>query len=206
MTKSHWSVVALLLATLSFGGAIAARDIVNPWWSNLGAAAIAIGLASAVLAPDLRRLLAVHLRGVGIAAALGAAMVVATHLGFRLGIMLFPGLENNVAQLYADIRATPSGALTIPLVVVIVAAEELLWRGVAIDWCRSRLPVFAVAPAATGLYVLPQLIGGAWILIAAAALVGAIATMQRLITDRITEPLVTHAIWSVSIFSLAPLT
>lgn len=206
MTRQRWGVVAIALGTIMFGAAIAYRDVVSPWLTNLAAAMVAIALASFALRGQARKLLAFRPRSTAVAVGLGLLMVAATHASFRVAVGLLPGLEDRVADLYSDIRTTTLGvAITIPLIMAVVFSEELLWRGVAIELCRRRLSRPSAALVAVGLYAAPQLIGGSWILVAAAVVVGGVLTAQRLITKRLTEPIITHAIWSLSIFSLAPL-
>ena len=55
------------------------------------------------------------------------------------------------------------------------------------------------------LYVLPQLAGGVPLLIVAATLLGALFATQRLVTGRLVDPLLTHVVWSVSVFVVVPL-
>lgn len=200
------ALLTVALATVLFGAAIAARHIVNPWWTNTGAAIIATVAAAATLRGQLSGLFGFQLGPALIAVALGALMVGATHLGFRAAVELYPSLGHDVSRLYRDITdTTPGIVITIPLVCFIVAAEEIVWRGVAIEWCQTRLSPAATAATAVALYALPQLIGGSWILIAAALVVGVVFTVQRMMTNRITEPLISHAIWSLSVFTLVPL-
>jgi len=55
------------------------------------------------------------------------------------------------------------------------------------------------------LYVLPQLAGGVPLLIVAATLLGALFAAQRLVSGRLTDALLTHAVWSVAVFVVVPL-
>jgi len=84
-------------------------------------------------------------------------------------------------------------------------AEELVWRGAAIAITAGRLTRAGTGVVAVLLYAIPQIIGGEWILVLAAMGLGAVFTLQRLASERLIEPLVTHAIWSVAIFVAFPL-
>jgi hypothetical protein len=66
---------------------------------------------------------------------------------------------------------------------------------------RAKLATAAISVA---LYVLPQLPGHVPVLIAAATGLGAVFTAQRLRTGRLTDSIVTHAIWSVAVFVVFP--
>jgi uncharacterized protein len=197
-----WVVVA---CTLAFGAALAARELVNPWLSNAAVAAATLGLSGFILGRRLSALLTPRLWGTIAAIALGALLVVLTHAGYLVMAGLFPAFEDAVAALYLDIEDSPPGWITALLIVVVVGAEELLWRGVAVELLVrrvSRAYTLAIAPA---LYAVPQVIGGSWLLLATALALGLVFTAQRLHTGRLIDPLLTHAIWSVSVFYAVPL-
>ena len=190
-----------------FGLAIALRDDIDPWWSNGAAALVAIAMACATLGQRLRARLKASWRVIAIATAVGLLMVACTHLGFWLISRVVPAFEQQVAQLYTEVeQSSPGLAITAPLTVVVVFAEELVWRGVAIELLLARLSPPITAVVAVLLYALPQLIGGSWVLVGAALVVGTVFTVQRMRTRRLAAPFIAHAIWSVAIFNLAPLT
>lgn len=208
MERARYAVLALLAGTLLFGAALALRDRVNPWWSNLAAASGVIAASVAVARGELRRWFAPRRGALFGAVALAAVLVASTHLAYALAIRWLPGLQEHVAALYALVdRDSPGLAIAIPVTLSVVFAEELLWRGVALDLLRQRLGVGASASAciAVALYAAPQVIGGAWVLVAAALVVGAVFTAQRMITGDLAGPMLSHAIWSVCIFGVLPL-
>jgi uncharacterized protein len=63
----------------------------------------------------------------------------------------------------------------------------------------------AIGAFSVVLYMLPQLAGGVVLLMVAAAVLGTVFAAQRLRTGRLTEPLLTHAVWSIAIFVVMPL-
>ncbi len=206
MSRSANPALALALGTAAFGAAMAGRHALNPWATNAVAALLAFTVAWPVLRGRLRELLAFRTGPALAAVGLGAVLVALTHLGFQVAIDLLPGLAPEVEELYQDINQNnPGWAATVVLIAVIAAAEETLWRGVAVDLCSARLSKWNTGVAATALYAVPQLVAGAPVLIMAAVVLGAVLTAQRLITGRLTEPLITHTIWSVSVFNLLPL-
>lgn len=198
---------ALALATACFAAALALRAQLNPWWSSAAAAAVAIAASSVALRDRLRPLCAVRASAVAGAVALGVAMVAATHAAYRALIAVVPDLEREVSALYRDVGPdAPGPALTVALIAVIVTAEELVWRGVAVELVHDRLSAARTVAVTVALYAVPQLAGGEWVLIAAAVGAGAVFAAQRVVTRGLVAPLVTHAIWSASIFSALPLT
>lgn len=197
-----WVVVA---CTAAFGIALATRDVLNPWITNAGVAAAALALSAWMLGRRLRALLAFRLPSVFVAAGTGALLVAATHAGYLAMTALFPALEAVVAELYLDIESRPAGGATALVIALIVAAEEILWRGVAVEVLERYLTRLGTFAAVVVLYAMPQVIGGSWLLVATALALGALFTAQRLHTGRLTEPLITHTVWSVSIFFALPL-
>ncbi len=194
--------IALVVATICFGLALALRDRFDPWRSTALAAVLALGLSVWALGrARLARLFALAPVGAGLAIALGGGLVVATHVVFEL---VPAELRNETRTLYAAIDVGIPRPLLALITTGVVLAEELVWRGVALELVTRRSPRLA-GLLAIGLYVVPQLLGGAWLLVLAAVGLGTVFTVQRQVTGRLTDPLLTHAIWSVSIFVLVPL-
>ncbi len=191
--------IAVGVATVAFGAALALRERLDPWLVTGAAAAIG-GLIAiwALGARRLRALFAVNLRGIAVAAALGVALVIATHAVFRV---VAPLVGSHVRGLYVSIDTVVPREIQATIALAVVIVEELVWRGCAFALAgHRRMPVIAV-----GLYALPQLAGGEWMLVAAALGLGAVLAVQRMRTGRLLEPLVTHAIWSLAIFVVVPL-
>jgi len=195
--------VTIAVATTAFALALALRDTVDPWRSTAAAAISGIVLSAWALGPRLRGLLAIDRRGLGVAAGLGVALVAATHAAFQAVRYLSPDLAIAVRGLYLSIDLGASRLALAVLTIVIVIGEELVWRGVAVELVRAR-PRLTAGAISVALYVLPQLPGHVPVLIAAATGLGAIFAAQRLVTGRLTDAIVTHAIWSVAVFVVIP--
>lgn len=199
--------LTLFVATILFGLGIAIRSQFNPWLLNFVAGFASCMLAVAVLRKGLLELIEVRRNAALGAVALGVLMVALTHVGYRGMVMAVPALQGVVEGLYEDIRLTaPPMALMIPLIGFIVVAEELIWRGVAFQLLEPRMSKVQIVFASTFLYALPQVIGGAWLLLVTALFVGGVFSVQRAMSGRISEAILTHATWSISIFGVVPLT
>ncbi len=206
MKRRTWAHIVIFVATILFGLAIAARHSVSPWLSNVLASVLCIGLALFVLRDRLHGLFSFRSRGMVFSAVLGIAMVGATHIGYQGALMLWPGLGSVVEALYADIRQTSIPVFgTAAIVLVVVAAEELVWRGVAFEFLEGRVSKMGVIVGSTVLYAVPQLIGGSWVLLGAALTLGLGWAVQRSASGNLTESFTTHGIWSVGMFCLVPL-
>jgi hypothetical protein len=183
-----------------FSLALALRTRVDPWLATAIAAGAAIPLAVWALGrATLARLLHATARDIGLALALGVALVVATHAAY---LVLPSAIRHEIDVLYGSIAGTIPTPVLAAITAMVVVAEELIWRGVALELGtpRATAPLVAVA-----LYVVPQLGGSAWLLVLAALGLGSLFTWQRTATGSLVSPLVTHAIWSISIFVLVPL-
>lgn len=206
MDLQHRAIIATSCGIALFGAASALNGDYNPWLTNLLAALLVLGAVMIGAPPRADRLWRASAGQVGVAIAIGVAMVAATHGAYAAAIELWPALDHRVERLYLDIREdSPGFVVTVPLTIAVVAAEELLWRGVAVELLRPRMTAVKTGAAAVALYAVPQLIGGEWVLVAAAVVAGIIFTAQRLITGSLVVPTISHAVWSVSIFVLLPL-
>jgi uncharacterized protein len=196
---------AVLVATLAFAAGVATSG--SPW---LWAAMAATGAGTVVLAwradaHRLRALLRLDLRSIATGLAAGLLMLAATYLLYPLGVAAFPGLDPRVAQLYRPLAAPPGPVAALPVLLLAVLAEELVWRGLVLDALTTRLPAGPSVAAAAILYALPQVASGSAIVMAVALACGIVWGAERVRTDGLTVPLLTHAIWSTTVFALVPL-
>ena len=206
MERQRLAALVAVVGIGMFGAAISARGQLNPWWTNAGVAVLVLIASASVLRRRLASQLKVRWRLLLWAVLLGAAMVAATHLCFGLVTRLIPGLEQTVVSLYGEIGVQSPGPIaSVLLILVVVLAEEALWRGLAVELFVARLGQLRTGIVVVLLYAVPQLIGGDWVLLAAALGAGTVFTVQRLVTGSLMAPIATHAIWSACIFSLIPL-
>lgn len=245
------AAVALAGATAAFTLSLLFMDRVNVWLSTGAAAILSLGLAAWAGGVPLprrrlprRRTAAAQaptsgpgapweeprpLRNLLEGTALGAVLVVATHLAYRLAVLMVPALDGVVAELYGDLAVPPGPVAALPLTAVVVLAEEAVWRGVLVDRLLRRLGPAGrpgeAAPAesaavpdrrrfgrtslvvlATLLYGVPHLLAGEAILLAAALCLGAVWTVLRLRTGGLAAPFACHLTWSATLFAIWPLT
>jgi membrane protease YdiL (CAAX protease family) len=133
-----------------------------------------------------------------LSAGLGVAMVATTHIGYQGILLLWPEFRSVVESLYFDIRQTSISTVgTAAIVLVVVAAEELVWRGVAFEFLEGWASKPGVVVGSTILYAVPQL--------CAALALGFGWALQRSTSGSLTESFTTHGVWSVGMFCLVPL-
>jgi membrane protease YdiL (CAAX protease family) len=198
-------LIAVAVATVGFAVPLMLRDRLDPWRALAAVAVAAIGLSLWALGPRARRLFAIDARGVVVALALGVVLVVVTHGAFQLAARVSPSFAASVRELYASVEVGASPLVLLGLTIIVVIGEELVWRGVVVDLVgtgRSRAVVGATSVIA---YVLPQLAAATPVLVVAAAMLGTVFVAQRLRTGRVIDPLLSHGVWSGSLFIVVPL-
>lgn len=196
----------MALATLLFGTALWFRG--GPWLWVASAVAGAVSLAAAFAAhPRCLTGLATPSTERVVHGVLGAAlMIVGTYAAYYLAAWVAPELVAEAMLLNEALDAPPGRWAALPVVVLVVAAEEVVWRGLAVELvARPGRRESVVWAAALGLYVLPQLVGGSFVLILLAAVAGGVWTAQRLYYGNLVTPFLTHLLWDVMVFVVLPL-
>ena len=201
--KRLYAVVAI--ATLAFAAALAAKDTVSVWWSTTAAAGLSLTLAATVHGRALRRSLRWRRRDVAFGVGGGILMAGATHLLYPLGKATAPGLAPDVAALYGELRAPPGVLAALPLLVLVVAAEEVIWRGLLIDALSLRRRLPAAVLASSLFYTLPQVGSGSAVLFGLAIVCGALWGAERVWTRSLLAPTLTHLVWNLLVFVAFPL-
>lgn len=142
-------------------------------------------------------------RDVAIGIGVGVGMTLATYPAFAAARALFPELAAEVAELYRQSH-DESLATALAWVVVILTAEELLWRGAWIEALTARFGPFRAGALSVVIYALTQLSSGSFIVCLLAFCCGAIWTAQRYYTGSLLAPLLSHLIWTPTVILLVP--
>lgn len=159
---------------------------------------VLLAVAFAIDGAHLRLMLVVRPRDVLIGIAGGLVMAVVTRIAYQAALSLIPALGPPVAVLYGTMRESPPLAVTMPLLVVVIACEEVVWRGVLTHDRRTAL-------LSTLGYTVAQL-GATSLLLAPIALVcGIVWSAERLATRGLIAPFLTHLVWNVITLVYFPL-
>jgi uncharacterized protein len=202
--RAAW--LAFTLAVVALSLSLALRGAVNVWLSTGLAALVGVAATLAVARGELLSLLRPSARQVGLGLAAGVLMVLATHALYPLGLALVPGLGERVASLYEELRAPPGPRAAVPLLLLVVFSEELVFRGLLVALLeRLGMSRSGVVLAATALYVVPQLAGGSPVLAMLAVACGLVWTAQRVLGGSLVAPLLTHVLWDLAVFVWWPL-
>lgn len=196
--------VVLALCVAAFCVAMGLRENLNIWLGTGAAATISMLLLRRL--PDRPRIRGGDVSGPSVAAGLlvGAAMALATWTLYPLSVELVPAISVEVPKLYALLRQPPGPVWAFPVLVLVVVAEEWVWRGLAIElFSRSMGPGRAVVLAAS-IYVLPQVAFRSPLLVVVALACGLIWGALRVWTKGLLAPLVAHLLWDLLVFVLFP--
>jgi len=133
---------------------------------------------------------------VGAGLGIGAAWLVATHIGHSVLCRLFPGFLDQITDLYS-LREGDRVATMVGPVVAMAVAEELFFRGFvqgAVGLAGSIV-----------VYTLVQLVAGKWALTLAALLGGAVWGGLVWLTGGLVAPIVAHVLWTGALTFVWPL-
>lgn len=134
---------------------------------------------------------------------MGALMTLVTYPAFSLAGALFPSLRADVAALYQNTARTPL-AETLPWVIVIILAEELLWRGALLHAFSRRVPERWAMAISISSYAVAQFGTRSWIVMLLALVCGSLWTLQRCRTGSLLSSLLAHLIWTPVVIFLHP--
>lgn len=143
--------------------------------------------------------------GLGLGAVAGLLMAAGAQLGFMWVAPLWPGLEAEMAGLYALLGAGPGPWVRAALVGVVVLAEELVWREVLWRPMKERLGTPRAVVLVTASYTLAQLGMGSPALVAVALTCGLLWLGFRILTDRLSVPIAAHLVFDALILGVWPI-
>lgn len=149
----------------------------------------ALGELSDVVGP-------VGLVEVAVGLVVGAAWLVATHVGHAVLCRIFPSFVAQVRDLYG-LGADDPAARVVGPIIAMAAAEELLFRGV--------IQGLAGMIAGVVVYTAVQFVERKWALALAALLGGIVWGGLFEVTGGLVAPVVAHALWTLSLTLVWPL-
>ncbi len=181
------------------------REDVNVWIGTGAAAVVSVVLLSlwarSSISSSLER---PALQSVVVGVAVGIAMSFVIWWLYPLSIAILPPIEDQVETLYALLRQPPGPIRAFPLLLLVVAAEELVWRGLAIDVFSEMLGPWKAVLVSALLYVLPQIAFRSPLLMIIALLCGLVWGALRVRFKGLAAPLSAHIIWDVLVFIMYP--
>jgi membrane protease YdiL (CAAX protease family) len=194
----------LTLCVATFCVAMGLRETVNIWLGTGTAALTAIALLRLSGNPNALSLRTVSRGGAAWGLAVGLAMSIATWVLYPISAELVPAIQAEVPKLYALLRQPPGPVWAFPVLVLVVTAEELVWRGLAIDLLGKTGTTLRPVLLSSMIYTLPQVAFRSPLLVLVAFLCGTVWGLLRVRTGGLTAPLVAHLVWDVLVFVLFP--
>jgi membrane protease YdiL (CAAX protease family) len=192
-------VLASILWLLAF--AMGARVLMLMPVIGVGGALVVI-LVLVFIEPVRARLKPTHAREFLWGIAVGGVSLGATYALYPVAKHFLPFIGDDVAFLY---RLVPVTRGTIPVVVLVIIAEELLWRGALLDALRADHPAVSAVILASTSYAAAQLGLGVPLLAGAALLLGLLWAAEAVLTRSLIAPLISHAMWTLTVFGILPL-
>ncbi len=196
--------VVLALCVTAFCVAMGLRENLNIWVGTGAAAAVSMLLLRRL--PNPPRIGKQDMTRSSVVAGLlvGTVMAIATWTLYPPSSELVPAISVEVPKLYALLRQPPGPVWAFPVLVLVVTAEEWVWRGLALDlFSRSMSPARAVLLAAT-IYVLPQVAFRSPLLVFVAFACGLVWGGLRAWSKGLAAPLIAHLLWDLLVFVLFP--
>jgi membrane protease YdiL (CAAX protease family) len=193
------------VATLAMALALSSKDALNVWLSTGLVSGFVLLLGFSVHGSALRHLFTLSWGGAALGIGTGLLMAVLTKLCYPLAVALLPQLAPAVADLYTYLAQSPGPVAALPVLVLVVVAEEGVWRGVLIDAFPPSLNVIAVVLCSALIYSLPHLAGRSLILFGVAFVCGTIWGLLRVATGSVWVPVLSHLAWNLNVFVFFPL-
>jgi len=184
------------LLTLAFRGPL------DPWKGMT----VAMGLlmAASLGVPSVRRRLAPTPRRVGLGLAAGGVLYGLTRVGVVVLQALWPAWNAYARDLTAWKSGHTTAFLAITLILIVVA-EELLWRGVVARFFMERVGIVGGVVVGAFLYALAHIATMNPLLMGAALGCGLYWGALAALTDDLTAPMVSHLVWDILILFVLPL-
>jgi membrane protease YdiL (CAAX protease family) len=170
------------VAALAMALALSSKDALNVWLSTGLVSGFVLLLGFSVHGAALRHLFTLSWGGAALGIGTGLLMAALTKLFYPLAAALLPQIAPAVADLYTYLAQSPGPVAALPVLVLVVVAEEGVWRGVLIDAFPPSLNVIAVVLCSALIYSLPHLAGRSLILFGVAFVCGTIWGLLRVAT------------------------
>jgi uncharacterized protein YbjT (DUF2867 family)/membrane protease YdiL (CAAX protease family) len=181
---------------------LAGLVIPNVWYRMALCGAVLVSLSRAFVPLPWRALLTVTRRGIG--QGLAAAAVL-----YGMGALVFQILQRTaagaaqIAYLYSWRDSVPAG-FVIPLLVLIVMAEEIVWRNAVTLPFAARLGPVRGALLAAAAFAAAHVSLGVPVLVVAALGAGFFWSALVVKTHRAVPALVSHVLWDLAVLFVLP--
>lgn len=203
-TAERMERVTLALCVTSFCVAMGLREHLNIWVGTGAAATASLLLLRRLPSPPGISRVELTRSSLGAGLLAGVLMAVATWTVYPLSAELVPAIAVEVPKLYSLLRQPPGPVWAFPVLVLVVAAEEWVWRGLAIGLFSGWTTPGRAVLLSASIYVLPQVAFRSPLLVCVAFGCGLIWGALRVWSKGLVAPLLAHLVWDLLVFVLFP--
>jgi len=176
------------------------------FWIKISLSAALLALTALIFQPGLFRRSRLDLGTVGLGLASAVVLYLIFWLGRRISIFLFPFASDQIGGIYGLGPGFNPRLIPFLLLLVTGPAEEVYWRGFLQGQLSARLGGAKAWLLAAALYAGVHLWTLNFMLIGAAAVAGAFWGLMYWRWSNLTANVISHSVWTVTVFSLLPLT
>lgn len=173
------------------------------FWARMTLGAGSLGLYALRSRPELRQQLP-RKDDLLVGALSASGLYVIFQVGDRMARHIMPSGEEDIANVYRLRTLAPRPLIVALLAGVIGPSEELFWRGLVQHALMDRFGTARGTAAGAAVYGGVHLVTGNLTLTGAAATAGAYWGTEYALRPRLGPLLVSHILWDVWIFLLAP--
>jgi membrane protease YdiL (CAAX protease family) len=137
-------------------------------------------------------------------AASAAGLYLIFQVGDRLSRRVMPAADQEIAGIYELRTLAPRPLIAALLATIIGPSEELFWRGLVQSALMRRFGKLRGTAAGAAVYGATNLVTGNLTLTGAATVAGGYWGAQYALQERLGPLLVSHILWDVWIFLVAP--
>jgi len=146
-------------------------------------------------------------KGLGLGIVAGSLQAFFTHVGYELIAPRVPLIKQEVVALYELMNTGMGPFKALPIVILAISVEEIMWRGVAFPQStpttKWKMGVYACLSA--GSYSLAQAGSGSYALAITAFVCGGLWWGARIWGGSLITPLTMHLLWSLVVLVYFPL-
>jgi membrane protease YdiL (CAAX protease family) len=176
------------------------------FWLKISLSAAILGAISLWAMGAVRgQLLMVQRRHLGLGVASAVFLYAIFWLGKFVLTALYPAAPTEIASVYARREAMPPWLIAPLLILVTGPAEEIYWRGLLQRVLVQRIGPMTGLLLATACYALVHIWTLNTALVLAAFTAGLVWGWVYLVERSLVPVIISHALWSVTIFVLLPL-
>ena len=175
------------------------------WLINALAAVLGITLGIWAISTQHQPLFRLTKRDLLIGVVVGICLIAGSQLVTRLVFLQFDVAKAELARLYALLETYPGARRAFPILMLVVLAEELVFRGAVTTWLGERYRPIVAIGLSTLLYLVPLMASGSWLLVLVGLSTGIVWTSARLWSQGLVVPLVSHALFSAATFVWLPI-